>query len=107
MRTTMLRLPGVAPVHTTGNEGVSPMGGIIACASNGRSSDESLRPVQEGGVSVRELTFVALVGLPLLVAACLGLFFRSLIGWGRTWPLWAFAAAVLTAAWLYLVAGTP
>jgi hypothetical protein len=58
-------------------------------------------------VSNQVLAIVALVGLPLVVAACLGLFVRSLVGWGRTWPLWAFAAAVLAAVWFYLLSGTP
>ena len=56
-------------------------------------------------MSDQDLAIVVLVGVPLVVAACLGLFVRSLVGWGRTWPLWAFAAAVLTAVWFYFLSG--
>jgi hypothetical protein len=52
-------------------------------------------------VSHENLLFTALVALPLAVAVCLGLFVRSLVGRGRTWPLWLFAAVVLGGAWVY------
>jgi hypothetical protein len=57
------------------------------------------------------LTYVGLVGLPLAVAVCLGLFVRSLGGWGSRWWsrwwVWLWAAVVLGANWLFLVSGAP
>jgi hypothetical protein len=54
------------------------------------------------------LTFVGLVVLPLAVAACSGLFVRSLIGpHGRTWWLWLLVAVVLGVVWYQLVSGAP
>jgi hypothetical protein len=83
------------------------MGGIIVCASNGRRSDDTLQPVQEGGVRDGNLFLLVLVGLPLAVAVCMGLSARSFVGGGRTWWLWVSAAALLGAVWFYLLSWSP
>jgi hypothetical protein len=49
------------------------------------------------------LFLLALVGLPLAVAVCLGLFVRSLMGWSSRWWVWLWAAVVLSANWLFLM----
>jgi hypothetical protein len=53
------------------------------------------------------LLFMALVGLPLAVAICLGMSVRSFVGRSRAWPLWLFAAAALGAVWVYSAFRTP
>jgi hypothetical protein len=58
-------------------------------------------------VRAENLIYVGLVGLPLAVAVCLGLFVRSLAGWGSRWWVWLWAAVVLGATWLFLVSGAP
>jgi hypothetical protein len=56
-------------------------------------------------VSAENLTFAALVALPLAVAVCLGLSVRSLVGHGRTWWLWLLGTVVLGVVWYTLVSG--
>ena len=51
------------------------------------------------------LFLLALVGLPLAVAVCLGLFVRSLAGWGSRWWLWLWAAVVLSVFWYVYLLG--
>jgi hypothetical protein len=58
-------------------------------------------------VSAETLTFAALVGLPLAVAVCLGLFVRALLGGGRTWVLWLVVGVALGALWTSNVLRTP
>jgi hypothetical protein len=49
------------------------------------------------------LLLLALVGLPLVVVVCLGLFVRSLAEGSSKWWLWLWAAVVLGANWLFLM----
>jgi hypothetical protein len=49
--------------------------------------------------SAENITFAALLGLPLVGAVCTGLFARSLVGGGRTWPVWFFGAALCYLLW--------
>ncbi len=58
-------------------------------------------------MSYENLLFMALVGLPLAVAVCLGLSVRSVVGGGRRWWLWLWAAVVLVANWFLLVSESP
>ncbi len=58
-------------------------------------------------MSDENLLFLALVALPLVVAVCLGLSVRTLVGRGSRWWLWLWAAVVLGANWLFLVSGAP
>ena len=58
-------------------------------------------------MSAEDLMFAALVGLPLAVAVCLGLFVRSLLSGGRTWVLWLVVGAALSALWASNVWRTP
>jgi hypothetical protein len=51
------------------------------------------------------ITFVALVGLPLGGTVCLGLFARSLVGGGRTWPVWFIGAALCYLLWGFYFLG--
>ncbi len=56
-------------------------------------------------MSDEPLHFMALVGLPLAVAVCLGLSVRSLVSYGRTWWLWLLVAVVLGVVWYSFVLG--
>ena len=51
------------------------------------------------------LLFLALVALPLVVAVCLGLFVRSLVGHGRTWWLLLACAVVFGVIWYEYLLG--
>jgi hypothetical protein len=49
--------------------------------------------------SAETITYAALVGLPLGGTVCMGLFVRSLVDRGRTWPVWCFGAALCYLVW--------
>jgi hypothetical protein len=55
--------------------------------------------------SAEHVTFAALLGLPLVGTVCVGLFARSLVGGGWTWPLWFFGAALCYLLWGYYFVG--
>ena len=52
-----------------------------------------------------DLTLLALVVLPLVAAIFLGLFLRSSMNGGRTWPLWLTGAVVSCVVWAILFEG--
>ena len=49
--------------------------------------------------SAEYITYAALVGLPLGGTVCIGLFVRSLVDGGRTWPVWFFGAVLCYLLW--------
>jgi hypothetical protein len=50
-------------------------------------------------VSSENLTFMVLVGLPVVAAAFLGLLMRALVIGGRWWPLWLFGLVGSSVLW--------
>jgi hypothetical protein len=56
-------------------------------------------------VRSENLFFLALVALPLVVAVCLGLSVRTLVGRGSRWWLWLWAAVVLSVFWYVYLLG--
>jgi hypothetical protein len=58
-------------------------------------------------VSAQNLTFLALVGLPVVAAAFLGLLVRALINGGRWWTLWLFGLVGSSVLWGLVFWGLP
>ena len=56
-------------------------------------------------MSSESVTIIALVGMPVLVALCLGMVVRALIDGGRSWVVWLLVLAALCAIWLYVFTG--
>ena len=48
---------------------------------------------------------IALVGIPVLAALCLGMLVRALVDGGRTWVVWLVVLAAFCALWLYVFTG--
>jgi hypothetical protein len=50
---------------------------------------------------------IALVGIPVLAALCLGMLVRSLVDSGRSWVVWLVVLTAFCAIWLYVFTGPP
>lgn len=50
-------------------------------------------------MSAETLTFMALVGLPLVAAIFLGLLMRVLLGGGSAWPVWLVGVVASCVLW--------
>ena len=58
-------------------------------------------------MSSNSVTMIALVGIPVLAALCLGMLVRSLVDSGRFWVVWLVVLAAFCAIWLYVFTGPP
>ena len=58
-------------------------------------------------MSSNSVTMIALVGIPVLAALCLGMLVRSLVDSGRSWVVWLVVLAAFCAIWLYVFTGPP
>jgi uncharacterized membrane-anchored protein len=56
-------------------------------------------------VNGENLTLITLVGLPLVAAIFLGLFLRSIMNGGRTWPLWLIGVVIACVVWVIVFEG--
>jgi hypothetical protein len=56
-------------------------------------------------VSSQDVTMIALVGIPVLAALCLGMLVRALVDGGKTWVVWLVVLAAFCALWLYVFTG--
>jgi hypothetical protein len=58
-------------------------------------------------VSSQDVTMIALVGIPVLAALCLGMLVRALVDGGKTWVVWLVVLAAFCAIWLYVFTEPP
>ena len=50
---------------------------------------------------------IALVGIPVLAALCLGMLVRALVDVDRSWVVWLVVLAAFCALWLYFFTEPP
>lgn len=64
-------------------------------------------PVLRDGVHGEDVVVLALVGLPVVAAMCLGLLLQSIESGSRLWPLWALLLVCSVVLWVFLWRLTP